>query len=303
MGCDRTVGPQGAPGRAQLFNLRIAVLADLHVCASPRPPGRWHGPLEYDSAIERIDMVMAALQRTDVELVTVLGDLTDDGEPASVDLALRHLDRPHTAPVMLVEGNHDVLIRNGVVSTRLKGMGDRVVMATGEARSFDHVAVAGTGVRSAPAGPGLFLAEEPPMDELGEGELLVWLTHYPVLPLADALATHGLKDAGSPLNTAATLRAVTGRRGGPTLILHGHQHVRALVTSGAVAQYGQSALIEHPPAYAIVDISFDRETWGVSISARPLNGDSTAPWALCSTELRFRASSPDWVWTSFEPDR
>jgi hypothetical protein len=81
----------------------------------------------------------------------------------------------------------------------------------------------------------------------------ILLTHFPILSRLTACRDAGLKYAGD-LTNRAELAAALAARPAPTIVLHGHLHVRDAVAEGTVFQIGCAALVEPPYELAILDL-------------------------------------------------
>ena len=59
-------------------------------------------------------------------------------------------------------------------------------------------------------------------------------------------------------------------RAGPTVVLHGHFHVRDAATSGPVLHLGFAALVEPPNEVAVLDIEAGNEGMAVRVRCLPI---------------------------------
>src|SRR5919202_1744739 len=84
--------------------MRLGVLSDLHHELPPRPPRRWINGYDPEGVLARMRDALSAFDRAGVDLVLLLGDLTETGDDRALDEVLGELaGRPAAA----VRGNHD----------------------------------------------------------------------------------------------------------------------------------------------------------------------------------------------------
>lgn len=189
---------------------------------------------------EVLEEAMRVWSRAGVDRVCVSGDLVNFALPAEFAAAavcLRRIEA--TAPVSLVPGNHDALVRAGDES-RTREWQPWLGGAPGPGRWPSvtlHGPVAFVGLSSAVPTPPFFAHGElapPQLEELARllpalqqrGFFRVVMIHHP--PQAGAIGWRGA------LRNAAALREVL-RCGGAELVLHGHLHrpVRASLPGDA----------------------------------------------------------------------
>lgn len=89
------------------LNFRFGVISDLHI-ALPKTisdhPTRFH---LVEISISALELVLAHLERLDLDFLLIPGDLTQDGEPANHTWLQKRLAQlPY--PVYVIPGNHDV---------------------------------------------------------------------------------------------------------------------------------------------------------------------------------------------------
>jgi hypothetical protein len=224
---------------------RVALLSDTHAAPPGTPDSRWHGAVRLSESLALLRGHVDRAAELGVDALVHLGDLTDAGDAASADAALAELFRLDR-PCYLVNGNHDVTRDGDLLGAAIarSGRADRLVPLDGAPRLLaDGIRIAGTRVRSTGSGWDTLTVDAPAADAVGTDDLLLWATHFPVLPLGGVLARAGLADAGDTRDDAGSRRALAGRRG-PTLVLHGHQHVRHVEVAGPLAQYGVPASVE-----------------------------------------------------------
>lgn len=229
--------------------MRLAVLSDTHLAPAGTPPTAWHNAIDFDRAEPLLRAAVAALATEQADAVAFLGDLTHFGDPASVNRALdlvASLDRP----IWAVPGNHDLDSEPGALTEAGERAISSVTVAPWATASTAGFGVAGVDLANAETAAPESIAA---LRNARNASPLVVLTHYPVLSLADQLAAEGLADAGDVTNRD-DLDAALRPRSGPTIVLHGHLHVRASRVRGRILQLSGAALIEPPHECWIVDI-------------------------------------------------
>jgi hypothetical protein len=102
----------------------------------------------------------------------------------------------------------------------------------------------------------------------GDGPVVL-LSHSPLINREDAVVAAGLRNAGTfadPTGVFATLN----ERSGPTIVLHGHFHVRDATAHGPILQLGFAALIEPPNEIAVVELIEGDATLEVAVRRLPI---------------------------------
>lgn len=242
--------------------VRLGLITDTHIAPAGTPPATWHGPLRLDRSHALLDAAVGRLVEQGVDALLHCGDLTHLADDDSLHTALRTLAAAGV-PTYLVAGNHDT-------------GPDRLATAAERHRSALHavgpagvVLADGTRLAGAHVLPGhpLRTSAAPDVESWGE-DLVVWCCHHPVLGLSDRLAAAGVRDAGTTTDRER-IAGLLLQRPAPTLVLHGHLHVRALTLAGPVAQWSQPAVIEAPHAATVVEIAEDQASHAVHIRSTP----------------------------------
>jgi hypothetical protein len=91
--------------------LRVVQLSDLHVGADPT------------RSLPKLRRVLDAVAAIAPDLVLVTGDLGDDGARAALEVRARDLLAPLDAPVLVIDGGHDIGLGTRVRRTRRYGAG------------------------------------------------------------------------------------------------------------------------------------------------------------------------------------
>ena len=230
--------------------LRLGVLTDLHLAPLPQPRRGWHNAYDYEGSLPRLHRALEAFAGAAVDLVAILGDLTEHGDPETISSAVGDLARRSPAPVLVVPGNHDLHVGGSDLADAAASSGGRVRQA-----GWAPVEVAGIdvfGVAATRRDRGAYLAAPPAAAAGGSGPAVV-LSHFPVLDLEDELRGRGFKYSGN-LADRAGLAAFLADLGRPLVVLGGHLHVRRALAEGAILQLMFPAQIEPPHEHAIVDV-------------------------------------------------
>ena len=246
---------------------RIGIMSDFHLGHSG--VGYWHNRLLYDRAEDIVRETVALLNRQSLDSVVILGDVTNDGSDAQLELARSILDKL-TVPWIVIPGNHDrEAVRTGrfidVFGDHFPGLSRKVL-----------------GVES------LFLPEYLPSDEYPRTELgldfiesvirvatrieshnLFVFSHFPLIPQEDYAQVHNGKYAKHYLDGETLLSRLSTTVPGNIACFSGHQHWHRTVEHETSMHILTGSLIEYPMEARIV--SLDGERLGVSIldSARP----------------------------------
>jgi hypothetical protein len=232
--------------------LRVGVLTDLHLAPLPQPRRGWHNTYDYEGSLARLHLALEAFAGARVDLVAVLGDLTEHGDPETIEFAVGELARRSPAPVLVVPGNHDLQAGGSELADAANRTGGRVRpagWAPVEVAGIDVLGVAAAALADRRG----YLAAPPGAPAEGAGPAVV-LSHFPVLDLEGEVRRRGLKYSGN-LNDRAGLAAFLAASGRPVVVLGGHLHVRRALAGGSILQLMFGAQIEPPHEHAIVEVT------------------------------------------------
>jgi 3',5'-cyclic AMP phosphodiesterase CpdA len=216
--------------------------------------------LDYDRAEERLADAIRFLRDRDIEVIAMLGDLTNFGDEASIALAVNVLAQARV-PVLVVPGNHDCELGVAEFGAHVDRLGAPAVAMAGAERDVDDVRVLGL-TDLMPDADGKLVIADIQSDTWGDDPIVV-LTHFPLLDRRAATEAAGLKYAGGFRDAG-----VIGRlrdRPGPAIVLHGHLHIRDTTAAGNVLQIGCASLIEPPYETTIVEIGQRDGGWQVAV--------------------------------------
>jgi len=231
--------------------MTFAIISDLHL--GGRGVGRWHNRLLYDRAESVARRAVAALNAEPLDVVYVLGDITESGAEEQLTLA-REIFAGFRAPWFVLQGNHD---RAAVRSGRFDAVfGDRVLPVFA---LRDGVAVAALREKSSEAGGA---ADRYRLDETEVAEILnrlrerrpdalLLFSHQPLAANAEWAVAQGGKDAGY-YRDGRDLLDRAARLAGRVAAFCGHQHWHHLVRGPNWVQSATAALIEYPMEARIV---------------------------------------------------
>ncbi|MCC6790392.1 MAG: metallophosphoesterase [Thermomicrobiales bacterium] len=228
--------------------MKVGVISEVHLVPPGSPRLQWHNPFAQESAARYLALAVQRLSDAGVDAIAVLGDITHFGERAYVEQALGVLAEPGI-PVWIVPGNHD-LTSDG---SSLASEQETISIAPWQAARFDGAPLYGVAIERGLDGVGYRATGLDGFAPNGAGPAVV-LSHFPVISMRDRLAEAELADAGDLKNVADLHQAVAGM-GRPTIVVHGHLHVRATTVAGMLLQLSCAALIEAP--YEISIVTFD----------------------------------------------
>lgn len=240
--------------------MRLGIATDLHLTPEPRT-GEWNFPVRYDRALDRLALALGWFGEREVDAVLILGDLTEEGDRASLDRVLAALGERTPADAYVLGGNHD-----GPLLDALREAVRAPVAVLDELRAGGVLLV---GRHCVGLGEFRFCL---PLGELPGGDgLLVLATHFPVVSREAAVRARELRYAGDLVDAAEAARTLRDRPG-PTVVLCGHLHVDDAYADGTLLQVVTPPVVEGPGVAAIVEIGGgDRPT--VRQELRVLDGD------------------------------
>jgi 3',5'-cyclic AMP phosphodiesterase CpdA len=226
--------------------VRIGVLSDFH-CELEPAGSRWINVYEPEQLDRRTDAALAWFAEPRVDLILLLGDIVQFGNPSDLDHVFARLAGAEVAPLATVNGNHDLRLGEEFAECARRH-GIRLLYE--EPLELGGIAVTGVGVDRGPAPPQY--VGRPGVG--GDGaDLVVVASHFPLLSEASRVAGAGLPYAGDLVNRAE----VEGRLRSdprPTVVLSGHIHVRCSTHDRSLLQFMVGAVIEPPFDATIVEI-------------------------------------------------
>ncbi len=256
--------------------MKLGILTDIHLYPTP-DDGRtfvWHNPYPMARAVAQLEAGLQRCVQENVDVIVLLGDLAHIGDDASLHKALS-LAAQTGKPVWVVPGNHDCTIRPNALAQAADAIGNdslKVLSASGFRPQPDiGLRVAGISLASNTKGDSAY-ATERLAQHAWLSERVLLLVHHPMLSLAERCAANNLKYAGDLDNFTEMAPAPTlTSRFGPTIVMHGHLHIRDEMAQGNVLQLSFAALIEPPHEIGIVDIDIDNAARTVHVHRRNIS--------------------------------
>ncbi len=271
--------------------MRLGILTDIHICPPGSPASGWHNPHQFASVRERLAQSLDFLNSQNLDRLVVLGDTANFGDHGSLREALATLTRS-TAPVWIIPGNHDLDERPDSLAHAIAADGHttiEVLDATPRPLTTGWQVV-GTGL--ARVGD-LDYAAEPVPDIASWGDTpTLAFSHYPLLPIRENFAQAGLKYDRDLANIDAIVTPLLARTA-PTLVFHGHVHVRTLLQQAAVLQVACGAQIESLFEATVVDLSPTGVAWQAT-NIQPI-------WNGTKVDLIDPSQAWQWTGTTWSP--
>jgi len=261
-------GAAGARAPVASAAVRLGLATDLHLTPEPRT-GHWNFDVRYDRALDRLAAALAWFGEREVDAVLILGDLTEEGDLASLHRALDALRAGTPADAYVLGGNHD-----GPLLDALRDAVAPPVAVLDELTGADGVLLLGR--HCVEVGDFRFCL---PLGELPGGDApLVLATHFPVVSREAVVRAQELNYAGDLVDAAEAAQTLHDRPG-PTVVLCGHLHVDDAYTDGTLLQVVTPPVVEGPGTAAIVEITTDSDGGAavhVRRELRELDGDGTS---------------------------
>ena len=240
--------------------MKLGVITDIHLYPDPNTEKRfaWHNPYPIKRAMAQYDTALARCMEEGVDAIVILGDIAHVGDNACLEAGIARAAATGK-PVWVVPGNHDCTVRADAVASAVSKHGYSRVTLPDPAGERNAVLtswrVAGLPIASDDGGNSARALEPPDLDLWLDSPVL-FLTHFPMLSLVEHCAEAGLKYAGN-LGNFSEITPALHQRIAPTLVLHGHLHVRDELAQGSMLQLSFSALIEPPHEIAILELLGD----------------------------------------------
>ncbi|CAN5625145.1 hypothetical protein BH23CHL5_BH23CHL5_17960 [soil metagenome] len=233
--------------------LSIGLIAEIHHGEPPADPVRWHNELSLDRTAELLDQAVATLREMSPDAVVLLGDLSNYADGAS----LAHVAKTVAAlerPVYVVPGNHDIDGHPDAAERFSRPLSlPGVVVAPAIVEPEAGLLVPLVGLRR-DAETNALSSACPALLPAVMSRLTIIQSHFPLLPMSERLASAGLRHAGDLADRENLLHMVE-QVPGPVIAMHGHLHVRASQSSGALLQLSCAALVEPPHEITIMTVT------------------------------------------------
>jgi Icc-related predicted phosphoesterase len=274
-----------------MATLRIGVIADIHAAPADCPPESWQsgyapaeGTILARKAIDR-------LRTESIEALFVLGDSANGGDHQSMKDAIAAVSSL-SVPTWIVAGNVDLRRSQSELEESLAAVAPNLRLPTAMGRPFRGFVEAGLRFNGAPDDE-IALTNRPNIAAWRDEPVLL-LSHYPVISRRDEAIDGGWKYSGDAIGLT-DLDAELAARRAPTIVFHGHLHLKDAVANGTLLQLGFPALIESGHEIAIVTISSEFGeihldiTWlNAAPDDRPVAaiGDPPTSWVFSNREWR-----------------
>lgn len=260
--------------------MRIGVLSDLH-CELEPAGSRWINDFEPEHLDRRTDAALAWFSEAQVDLILLLGDIVQFANLSDLEHMFARLATANVAPLATVGGNHDVRLGDEFADCARKH-GIRLL----HDRPLPGVTGVGVGRGAAPP---QYVGQ---IAGLGEADLVVVASHFPILSEASRVAAAGLPYAGDLVNRA-DLEAQLRSDPRPKLLLSGHIHARCSTHAGRLLQFTVGAVIEPPFDATLVEI----EGASVSRTARRLGETAVTDPVFAADDERWELTGDQWALT------
>lgn len=249
--------------------MRLGVITDIHLYPEPNTNKQfaWHNLYPMVRALSQYEAALSRCVAENVDVITILGDIAHIGDDASLALAISKATAVGK-PVWVVPGNHDATVRADAYANAIAQHGyphTLVPQAAGTlCAGFETLRVVGLPVTSDNGGDTARALSSLPT-ELWQDDIVLLLTHCPIISLKARCLANGLKYSGD-LDNYNSVAPQVQQRDAPTLVLHGHLHVRDEIVQDSLLQLSFAALIEPPHEIGILDI--DSDTHGLRLQRR-----------------------------------
>ena len=237
--------------------MKLGIITDIHLYPTPEDgrPFAWHNPYPIARALAQYEAALTRCVQENVDVIAILGDVSMMGDAASLHQGMALAARTGK-PIWVVPGNHDCTVSPDALADAIAAQ-QTATLTQLTAHGFrpDPVRglrVAGLGLASDNAGDSARATETVAQHAwLSDG--VIFLVHHPMISLKERCALYRLKYSGNLDNFDVVAPAIANRFS-PTIVMHGHLHVRDEVAVGNVLQLSFAALIEPPHEIGIVEI-------------------------------------------------
>lgn len=263
--------------------MKLGVLADLHWSCAPTAAARWHVPYDFDGLAARCVATVDALAARGCELLVIAGDLTHEGDVESCDAAMDCILRASPIPVVVVEGNHDV-VRDPNLIPRREDVRDAWRHAEAIAAE-SLVALCAVGL-DCDAG---WAPDRGPSLVADDSLWTVVVSHFPLVSHTDRLTAAGLACPGELTDRDVVLELLAATRL-PTVVLSGHVHARDTTAHENVLQVSVSALVERPHDAVVVEV----DPLGGTVRCTGIGSPNAERWLLAPSDERWDFADGSW---------
>lgn len=241
--------------------MRIGLLSDLHCKLAPTRQRSWINRYDPLGLPERLDRALEIFSAERPDLLLLLGDSTELGEPEAFDFVFGRVRTSIGAPITAVAGNHDGAavavvagnvdggVHQSALSTSARAHGIRFLDA--DATRTAGAELLGVGITRAADGTSGFSGALPTPSR--DAPLCIVASHFPLVSHELEITAAGIPYSGDLVNRAR-LETLLHRSGVPTVVFSGHVHSRCSAISGNVLQVTVASMIESPFECTVVDV-------------------------------------------------
>jgi Icc-related predicted phosphoesterase len=245
--------------------MRLGIVTDAHLCPPGTPPDGCHNPYAYDRAASMLSKALEDHRADGIDALAVLGDMTNGGDSASLVQAVALLASVDV-PVVILAGNHDRDHDPNQLTELARSSSNDMRMANPRGETVAGIHIAGLPITGEE--PDGWRVEQPCLTGWPDAPTIL-LCHLPVVSRELALGAAGFKYAGGLVNGDAVVQELIDRRA-PTVVVHGHLHMRDACVVGPVLQIGCAALIEPPHERTVIDANERDGALTVRVSHLPV---------------------------------
>lgn len=274
-----------------MTSIRIAILTDIHAAPAGWPSAKWHDVFEPAKGADLANAAVLELTKRDFDIAFVLGDITNNGDDASIDQALAQVVKLG-ATSWLVSGNHDLRVSDDALARGIERAEGplQIPNLPGDIVKDDFIVAGLTYAGLTDADVRLTQRPDP---AAWDDRAVLLLSHYPIISRrAESLAA-GWKYAGDPKGLDGVADELAARSA-PTLSFHGHLHLGDAVARGSYLQLGFPALAERGHHAAIVEIQQNDRDADVTVTPVVTSSDEHVPAAIGTPRRHWRFSDGEW---------
>lgn len=274
-----------------MSGIRIAILTDIHAAPADWPSAKWHDVFEPSKGAELANAAVLELAKRDFDIAFVLGDITNNGDDASIDDALAQVVKLG-ATSWLVSGNHDLRVSDDALARGIERAEGPLQIPTlpGDPVKDDFIVAGLTFAGLTDAEVRLIQRPDP---AAWDDRTVLLLSHYPIISRKSESLAAGWKYAGDPKGLDGVADELAARPA-PTISFHGHLHLGDAVARGSYLQLGFPALAESGHHAAIVEISQNDGALDATITPVLTSSDERSPARIGSPSQRWRFADGEW---------
>lgn len=279
-----------------MASLRLGVIADIHAGPSDAPVETWQGDYAPSEGAALARRAVDLLCEQGIDALVVLGDSANAGDHASLLEAIAAISRPDI-PTWIVAGNVDLRLDQSALEDALSAAKSAATIPGAVGERFAGFRIAGLRFQGSNDDE-IALHVRPDVASWG-ADSVVLVSHYPVISRRREALADGWKYSGDALRLDGLADELAARPA-PTIVLHGHLHLRDSVARGSLLQLGFPALAEHGHQASIVAV--DERDGDLDLEIRPISalGGGRPAAAVATPSLRWTCAS--YYWSAASPE-